>query len=191
MREVPRLSEIVGRVGGPRPEDEAELADGDTLQADARGGRWLRRNRAGGVAALTTVVEGRYRAATVTGWTVVSTEPPQILVALELDGQMEGWLRESGVFGISILGWRQQLLADRFSGFAPLASPRFAGIDHFVAVTGSPLLSDCVAWADCRIVGDIETGDHRCFIGQVVDLGRGGDEDDPLIYFFNRYRRLR
>lgn len=179
-------------MGGPRPDDEGETPDALELQADARGGRWLRRRHAGAVAALTTVVDGAYRAATITGWTVVSTDPPQVLVALELDGQMEQWLRESGTFGLSLLPWDQQLLADRFAGFAPLASPRFTGIDHFVSVTGCPLLSACLAWADCRILADIETGDHRCFIGQVVDLGGGGgEEDDPLLYFFNRYRRLR
>jgi flavin reductase (DIM6/NTAB) family NADH-FMN oxidoreductase RutF len=184
------MSEIFGRLGGPR--DEGEVAEEALdLGADARGTRWLRRHLAGGAAALTTLVEGSYRASTVTGLVVASLEPPLLLVSLEQDSQMEGWVRESGIFGVSILSGRQQFLADRFAGLAPLAPPTFQGIPHFTAVTGAPLLSDSLAWADCRVSGEFETGDHVCLLGTVVELGAGALDDVPLIYYQNRYLRPR
>jgi flavin reductase (DIM6/NTAB) family NADH-FMN oxidoreductase RutF len=186
------VSEIFGRIGGPRDETAESTEEPVVLEPNPKGARWLRRHLAGGVVALTTVVDEVYRASTVTACAIVSLEPLQLLVSIELYSQMEGWLLESRIFGLSVLPWDQQFFADQFAGFAPLASRRFAGIDHFSASTGAPLLSRATVWADCRIVADVETGDHRCFIGAAVAIGRGqGDIDDPLLYYLNRYRRLR
>lgn len=186
------MSEIFGRIGGARDEDgdrDVETAD---LRVDARGARWLRRRLAGGVVALTTRVADGFRASTLTACTVASIDPLQLLVSLELGGQMDGWLLQAEVFALNLLPWDQQLVADRFAGFGPLASTTFREIDHFFAETGAPILRKTIAWADCTIIQSFETGDHRCFIGQAVAIGRGeGAEDDPLVYFLNRYRRLR
>lgn len=186
------MSEIFGRIGGPRDEISERDAEAVALEPNARGARWVRRHLAGGVVALTTLADELYRASTVTACTIVSIEPLQLLVSIELDSQMEGWLLDSRIFGLSVLPWDQQFFADQFAGYAPLASRRFAGIDHFTASTGAPLLSRSIAWADCRVVADFETGDHRCFVGEAVAIGSGqGDPNDPLLYYLNRYRRLR
>ncbi|HEX6509369.1 MAG TPA: flavin reductase family protein [Chloroflexota bacterium] len=165
-------------------------ADSD-LQPNARGARWLRRHIAGGVVAVTTVHGELYRATTVTACFVASNEPFQILVSIERDSQMEDWMLASGVFAISVLPWHQQFLADQFAGFTPRASGRFDRIAHFVVETGAPIVDDCIGWADCRIVSNFETGDHRCFLGDVTAVGPGhGVPEEPLVYYLNRYRRL-
>ena len=184
------MSEIVGRLGGPR--EESQDTGAEELQPDAAGARWLRRHLAAGVVVVTTSVDGTYRAATATTCTTVSIEPLQFLVSIELDSQMDAWLREAGSFGLSVLPWDQQFFADQFAGFTPLASGTFRGIDHFFAVTGAPLLARSIAWADCHLVATLDTGDHRCFVGEAAALGRGeGDESDPLLYYMGRYRGLR
>ena len=132
-----------------------------------------------------------FRATTITSFMSASVDPPQLLVSIELDGQMDAWLERSGVFGVSTLSWEQQLLADRFAGFAPLISRKFAEVPHFTAVTGAPLLQDSIAWADCRVEGRFVTGDHRCVLGTIVALGRGkADAGRPLLYYRSRYQRL-
>ena len=166
-------------------------SDAVDLRPDARGARWLRRRLAGGVVAITTSVDGVYRASTVTACTSVSTEPPQFLVSIDLDSQMDGWLLEATFFTLNILPWSQQFFADQFAGFTPLASPTFRGIDHFFSVTGAPVLRESIAWADCRIVSHLQTGDHRCFVGEALAIGQGrGDERDPLLHYLSRYHRL-
>jgi flavin reductase (DIM6/NTAB) family NADH-FMN oxidoreductase RutF len=141
---------------------------------------------------LTTVLDGGFRAATLTGWLLVSVDPVQVAVSIEVESQMESWLRQSGVFGLSVLPWSQQFLADRFAGRAPLASRTFAGIDHFTSATGAPLLTHSVGWVDCRITDETETGDHVLFFGEALAVGRGADEAaEPLMYYFNQYRHFR
>lgn len=187
------MSEIFGRLGGPR-DDQIEQAESEpgSMVANERAGRWLRRHHAGGVAALTTVVDGLYRASSITGFMVASLDPFLMLVSIESESQMESWLRDSRIFGLSLLGFEQQFLADRFAGMAPLASPHFAGIPHFTATTGAPLLTDCIGWADCSVTEELSTGDHTLFLGRALAAGRGAAQhDDPLLYYLSRYVRLR
>lgn len=183
------MSDIFGR-DGQRPEMMNPEPSGP-LDLDSRGSRWLRRRLAGSVVALTCATPGGYRAATISACVAVSVEPLQFLVSIERDSQMEAWLDASGAFGVSYLTWTQQLLADRFAGFAPLAHASFRDIPHFTAVTGAPLIEGCIGWADCTVAASLETGDHRCFVGQAVAIGRGaGEAEDPLVYYLNRYHRL-
>lgn len=162
------------------------------LRPDAQGARWLRRHLPTGVTVLTTVIEGRYRGATVGSATMVSTEPLQMLVSIEQHNQMADWLAQSGYFALNMLPRSAQFLADQFAGFAPRASPRFEGILHREAESGAPILSESIVWVDCRIINSFPTGDHHCFIAEAISLGVGtGDLDDPLLYYLNRYRRFR
>lgn len=186
------MSEIFGRLGGPRDESDTPEEDDAELAGLPLAARWLRRNVAGGAAALTTQVDGSYRASTVTGYMVASLDPFLVFISLEQDSQMEHWIRESGVFALSVLSYRQQFLADRFAGMAPLAPTRFQGIEHAVGETGAPFLTAAIGWADCRVVSELSMGDHTCFVGQVLASGRGnGFGDDPLVYFRGKYVRLR
>jgi flavin reductase (DIM6/NTAB) family NADH-FMN oxidoreductase RutF len=146
---------------------------------------------AGGVTVITTVHGALYRGATVSASITASIDPFQLLISLEEDSQMENWIRSSGVFASNLLPWAQQFLADQFAGYTPLASGTFERIPHFIASTGAPVLEGCIAWVDCRVVSSFRTGDHTCFVGEAAAAGSGnGSADDPLIYFFNRYRRL-
>jgi len=185
------MSEIIGRAGGPR-EVGQRPGDNEALQADEEGARWLRRHIVAGVTTVSTVTDGGFRATTVNTCISTSLDPPQFLVSIERDSQMEDWLLQSAVFGLSVLPWSEQFAADQFAGFTPLASSTFLGIDYFTSATGAPLLSRCVAWADCKLVQNLLTGDHRCFVGEAVALGRGqGNRDQPLISYVSRYRSLR
>ena len=174
----------------PRDSHGTDVPPGGRIPPDARGLRWLRRRLASGVMVVTTTVDGLYRGATVTAYAPVSTDPPLLLVSLELDSQMDGWLEQTGFFAVSVLPWEQQFYADQFAGFTPLASGTFRDIEHVVADSGAPVLAASICWADCLVRSTMITGDHRCFIGEVIGMGAGtGPDDSPLIYYMNRYRR--
>lgn len=159
---------------------------------DASTARWIRRHMAGGVSVVTTVHGELFRGATVSACITASIDPFQLLVSIEEGSQMEEWIQSSGVFASNVLPWTEQFLADQFAGFTPLASGTFQRIPHFIASSGAPILEGCIAWVDCRVVSSMRTGDHTCFVGAAVGAGSGnGQADDPLVYFFNRYHRLR
>jgi flavin reductase (DIM6/NTAB) family NADH-FMN oxidoreductase RutF len=184
------MSEIEGRLGSfPGDQDRNEGAG--QLDEDPVAGRWLRRHLAAGVVALTTVIDGGFRAATSNTCAVASLDPLLMSISIETDSQMDEWLTQSGRFAVSILPWRQKFFADQFAGFTPLASPTFSGIDYFTATTGCPILSACTGWADCQVDAQIATGDHRLFVGAVVAAGAGpAEHEPPLIYYLSRYAQI-
>jgi flavin reductase (DIM6/NTAB) family NADH-FMN oxidoreductase RutF len=198
MNGLPKWLPTMGRVGvievvHPDSAEDPLETDGafDNSGVDARAARWIRRHMAGGVTVITTVHGQLFRGATVSACITASTDPFQLLVSIEEDSQMEEWIQSSGVFASHILPWTEQFLADQFAGFTPLASGTFQRIPHFIGLTGAPILEGCIAWVDCRVVSSFRTGDHTCFVGEAVRAGSGnGQADDPLVYFFNRYRRL-
>lgn len=185
------MSEIGERIGDLASAGGQEVGR-DELRPDARGARWLRRRFASPVVAVTTVWEDDFHAATVSACSMVSIAPLLLLISVEQGSRMDERLASSEVFAVNFLPWSEQFLSDQFAGLAPRASRSFAGIEHFTSATGAPILTSSIAWADCRTLQSVETGDHRCYIGRAEALGSGtGDEDDPLMYYLNRYKRLR
>ena len=156
--------------------------------------RSARRRWTTGVGVLTTAEqtgdETALRGTTVSSFTVLSLEPPLVLVALEQGNRMARLVSEASVFAVSILDRAHEVQSDRFSGYGPQADARFTGIAHDVAVTGAPVLRDALAWFDCRVGSVQEAGDHLLVIGEAVAVGLGPDTDDPLISYEGAYRRI-
>lgn len=185
------MSGIFGRIGGQR-EDEEDANAAISLAPTGRGARWVRRHMAGPVVAVTTSFRGRFAGATVSACIVTSVDPLQLLISVEVDSQLERWLRDSGAFAVNVLPYGEQLVADRFAGLAPHVSPTFSEVPHTVGETGSPILNGSIAWADCTVTSFHQTGDHVCIVGEAIAVGRGaGDPEDPLLYYLSRYRHLR
>ncbi len=190
-------SEIAGRAGVGTPEDEQpvvlpagfERAGGVAPDEDA--GRWLRRHYPSGVTVVTSGTDEAYSGVTVSAFSYVSLEPLMVFIALGNESQTGERIRATGYFGVSLLTNRHRFVADRFAGRAPLVDRRFADVPHVIAVTGAPLLSDAIAWLDCRVEAQYPGGDHTIYIGRAEAVGHGtGDEGDPLIYYESEYRRL-
>ncbi len=45
----------------------------------------------------------------------------------------------------------------------------------------TPILEDCVANLECRVVGQLDTGDHTIFVGQVLQYWQSSDDRRPLL----------
>lgn len=156
--------------------------------------RSARRRWTTGVAVLTSKEQNdgevSFRGATVSSFCVLSLEPPLVAVALETESRMARLVPDAGAFAISILDRAHEFQSDRFSGYGPQPDPRFTGIQHDVAVSGSPVLRDALAWFDCRVTSVQEVGDHLLIVGQAEAIGIGPDSDDPLISYEGAYRRI-
>ncbi len=153
--------------------------------------RKLRGLFASGVTVVTTVHEGSLRGVTVSAFASVSLNPPLVLVCIANEAESKEWMAESGVFAVNILSDEQEFLSERFAARAPLVNVRFEGVPYHTAITGSPILADSLAWYDCRVEALHCGGDHTIFIGRVEAVGLGAEGKLPLVYFANRYARVR
>lgn len=153
--------------------------------------RQLRGLFASGVSVVTTAHAGRLRGMTVSAFASVSLEPPLVMIALAHEAGTREMIAESGVFAVNILSDDQEFLSERFAARAPIVNEQFEGVPYEVAVTGSPILPQAIAWYDCRVEAVHDGGDHAIIIGRVVAIGLGDEARQPLLYYANRYARLK
>lgn len=107
--------------------------------------------------------------------TQVSFDPEIIAVAIEKDSHTKALLDESKVFSLSILKSGQKDVAAEFAKAKKEKEFRF-----MTKETGAPILAECAAYLDCRVVDSHPAGDHVIFFGEVVNSGILDEKADTL-----------
>jgi flavin reductase (DIM6/NTAB) family NADH-FMN oxidoreductase RutF len=168
-----------------------------------------------GVAVVTTHNYEGLTGITVNSFCSVSLEPPLVLVCIDLKSTNLRYFRESSSFVVNMLSDQQECLSRCFATPSQDRYEHFCHAAYHVAVTGSPIIDNALAFLDTRIVAEYPGGDHAIFVGQVAALGIGGqvafagaadgqsssraENDDcavsegaalPLTYYRGRYRHL-
>jgi flavin reductase (DIM6/NTAB) family NADH-FMN oxidoreductase RutF len=118
----------------------------------------------------------------------ITPEPPLVLISVGQELTSDTLLQASGAYAVNFLRDDQREFSDRFAGRLGEVD-RFAGLTTHTAATGAPILDDCLAWLDCRVVTTHIVGDHTLFIGEVVAAGVNGSAR-PLLYWNADYRQI-
>jgi flavin reductase (DIM6/NTAB) family NADH-FMN oxidoreductase RutF len=153
---------------------------------DSRQQRRIMGRFATGVTVITTRdAEGTYGGMTANAVASLSLEPPLVLVAVDRRAQTHQYLTQTRCFVMNMLTAEQEHLSRRFA----MPGPKdFSDIPVTTAVTGAPVMTEALAWVDCRVTDVLPGGDHDIFVGEIL----AGDARDgqPLLYFTGKYRRL-
>src|SRR2546423_6465066 len=80
---------------------------------------------------------------------------------------------ETGRFVLHLLRADQFELIHRLGFVSGRERDKLAGIAHRAGVLGAPVLDDCYAHFECRVVNVMDTGSSTCFLGDVVAVGHG------------------
>jgi flavin reductase (DIM6/NTAB) family NADH-FMN oxidoreductase RutF len=124
---------------------------------------------------------------TVSAFSSVSVEPPQILVCLNDSADTCLGLFESHCFAVNVLSSEQQETSVQFAG-ACSQQQRFENAGWTAGVTGAPILTASLMSLDCSVVERFRAGTHWIIIGEVQDsICRTGE---PLLYYRGDYRQL-
>jgi flavin reductase len=124
---------------------------------------------------------------TVTAFSSVSLDPPLVLICTSSKSYTHALITEAGVFAVNILAAGQESVANRLAGRDKVVE-RFEGIEHELGGLGCPLLAGALATIECRVVQDVNAGDHVVYIGSVELCAM--TERDPLLYHRNDYRGI-
>ncbi len=144
-----------------------------------------------GVTIVSANSQGVVHGMTVNSFTSLSLEPPLVMISLEKVTRTHGLVTAAGAFGVSILSQEQRELSDRFAGRESERSDRFDGVASFSMESGSPLLSQALAFFDCRVSATHDAGTHTLFVGDVLAAGLPAENSmQPLVYFNRNYRHL-
>ena len=95
--------------------------------------------------------------------------PPTVCVGVGKSRPQLEDMRRSGRFALSILDSPSRSLMSAFLRKLPAGASPFDGLSVRSAGSGSPVLTEALAWVDCRITGEYETPDHVTVFGEVVE----------------------
>ena len=135
-------------------------------------------------------VSGDLHGLTVSAFSSVSPRPPLILIGIDHRATAYEILEKEGaVFAVNILASDQSELSNRFAWVKD--EDRFAVGDWDTAVTGSPILTEALAWLDCTVYARYECGTHTIYIGEVQASDVPRVDEQPLVYWNRGYRSFR
>lgn len=142
---------------------------------------------ASGVCVATATSNGDAPAGvTISSFTSVSLDPPLVLFCIGRRSTSFDVFFACGTFAINLLSSRQEELSELFASQRP---DKFAGIAWHQGVNGCPLLPGCLGSLTCDTVAVHPAGDHVIVVGKVVRF-TGATDEEPLLRFRGRYRRL-
>lgn len=119
----------------------------------------------------------------------VTSEPPRFTVTSNNDNLTTEYIKESGVFAVSIL---QQDTDINFMGPWGFQTGRdinkfSENLNYKIGKTGAPVVLDnCVAYIECKVLNTIDVGTHLIFVGEVVDADILDNPQKPLTYTYYR-----
>ncbi len=141
-----------------------------------------------GVTVITTRGEEHAYGMTANAFSSVSLDPPLILVCGRRASEGCEYIERNGVFAVNILAAHQEPLSRYFaSKDRPRGRDAFREVPHRIAVTGAPILDGTVAFLDCSLHAVHDAGDHRIFIGEVLEIDLEPTAE-PLIFHGGAYR---
>lgn len=132
-----------------------------------------------GVTVITAPLEqGGDIGITISSFTSVSLNPPQILFCLAKRSKTSPAFKASRYFAVNILNATQSSLSDDFAKHTPIEWEKKKSHRH--SQTGCLLLSDALGHVICEKNGEYEGGDHEIILGKVIDL-MINSHDFPLV----------
>jgi 3-hydroxy-9,10-secoandrosta-1,3,5(10)-triene-9,17-dione monooxygenase reductase component len=139
-----------------------------------------------GVAVITSAGAVGHGGMTANALCSLSLDPLLALVCFENRARTLPLVRESGVFGVNVLGAEQEDIARVFASKLPEAE-KLDNVAHRLEA-GVPIIEGAIAWAACELRDLIAGGDHTIAIGEVVDMGLGAGA--PLLWYAGRYHTV-
>lgn len=121
----------------------------------------------------------------------ITPKPPMVAISLNREDLTWDYIKESGVFAISILAEEAPtLLIGKFGFRSGRDFNKFEGVAYKLGETGCPLVTDSVVgFIEVKVTDSVDVGTHTIFIGEIVACQRLCDDKYPMTY--NYYRDVK
>jgi len=98
---------------------------------------------------------------------------PRLMILVHKFNYTHDMILETGRFALHALHRGQFDVIERLGFESGRDRDKLAAIPHRPGALGCPILEDCWAWFECRVINAMDTGSSTCFLGEATDLGRG------------------
>src|SRR5438105_9954232 len=101
---------------------------------------------------------------------------PRVSVYIHKFNYSHDLIFETGRFVLHLLRDDQFELIHRLGFASGRTRDKLAGLPHRPGMLGAPMLDDCYAHFECRVVNVMDTRSSTCFLGDVAAVGHGAAE---------------
>jgi flavin reductase (DIM6/NTAB) family NADH-FMN oxidoreductase RutF len=125
----------------------------------------------------------RRNAMTLNWASQLSFAPKLIGIGVEHEALTHELIGEGRCFSVNIIDREDRAIVRKFVKpvEVDLGAHTLNGFAFHDGLTGAPILDQAVAWLDCRLHQEVETGGHTLFIGEIVGCGFQKAEDTPIL----------
>ena len=109
-------------------------------------------------------------------------EPPALCLAIGRGRDHLEAIRSAGRFGVSIIDKSSQGLMGPFFGKHEHGRSPFDGLAVSETPNGSPVLDDALAWLECQVVGEFDSGGDHVVVFAEVTWATRRREGDPQVH---------
>ena len=101
----------------------------------------------------------------------VTSEPPIIAVSINKNNLTWDFIKESGVFAVSVLCQDTPLSFIGHFGFESGRDiDKLEGINYKIGQTKTPVVTDnAVSYMEARVIKEMDVGTHTIFVGEIID----------------------
>jgi len=144
--------------------------------------RWSRPERV--VLAVSADADGRATIIAL-GWKMnTSGKPPMVAISVNHKAHSHKLISEGKEFVLAVPGedlWKQVIFCGTCSG-RDVDKFKATGLTPLPAsLVKPPLIKECIVNLECKLVGQLDTGDHTIFAGEIVAAWASGDDRRNLI----------
>jgi flavin reductase (DIM6/NTAB) family NADH-FMN oxidoreductase RutF len=129
---------------------------------------------------IITAADGPRRGGLVATWVSpasIDVHSPVLLAAIAPNHFTAELVQASRAFAAHLLREDQIELAWNFCRDSGRARDKLAHLTTETRATGSPVITDCLAWFDCRVLARYAAGDRMFFWADVVEAGERDTHD--------------
>ena len=117
----------------------------------------------------------------------VTSNPSVIALSINHDNYTNKIIKETNVFGVSILKERADANIIGTFGFkSSKDTDKFNNIDY-KEILGIPVLKDTCGYMICKVIDTMETSTHTIFLGQVIESGDYTSENAMTYKYYHEY----
>ncbi|HEV3121977.1 MAG TPA: flavin reductase family protein [Isosphaeraceae bacterium] len=132
---------------------------------------------------ILTVRLGDQATGMLTSWVQqAGFEPPLVTVAVRNDRFVGDWVAASGRFVLNQLALGRKRLIRHFARGFPPGAAAFEGVPLHTEASGGPVLAEALTFLDCQVKEEVQGGDHRIFLAQVIAGALLDPSSEPLCH---------
>ena len=121
----------------------------------------------------------------------ITSEPPTVAVSINNNNLTHEYIKDSGVFSVSVMC--QQTPLPYIGGFGFKSGrdvDKLAGVQYKIGETKAPVILDhATAYLEAEVIQDVDVGTHTIFIGKVVAAEILNDEICMTYDYYHQVKR--